>query len=271
MDETSMKTYRRVVTGHRGGKAVVLSDDKLATYAFKSIPGFEHTYVWTIDGTHEADPASVDAVLPKSALPPVGGSLVQIVTFPPADSPAQHSADPKAIAREYLARLPELAETFEPGGSQIHATSTIDYALILEGELWLESVTATHENESCEPDKPSFVHTHRRTQLIGEMFPSSERTRTMRATLNGEVIAESDDIEIGAGYQYFPASATRLDLLQKVPKTEADLACPHSVQFYDVVIDGVRHERAAWSYEAPRPSLQHVDGRFGFWHEVEVA
>ncbi len=30
------------------------------------------------------------------------------------------------------------AETFEPGGSKMHATSTIDYALILEGELWLE-------------------------------------------------------------------------------------------------------------------------------------
>jgi uncharacterized protein (DUF427 family) len=93
----------------------------------------------------------------------------------------------------------------------------------------------------------------------------------MRAALNGQVIADSDDIEVGAGYQYFPASATRLDLLQKVPKTAADLACPHGVQFYDVVIDGVRHERAAWSYEAPGPSLQHVGGRFGFWHEVEVA
>ena len=93
----------------------------------------------------------------------------------------------------------------------------------------------------------------------------------MRATLNGQVIAESYDIEVGAGYKYFPASATRLDLLQKAPKTEADLACPHSVQFYDVVIDGVRHERAAWSYEAPLQSLQHVRGRFGFLHEVEVA
>jgi uncharacterized protein (DUF427 family) len=93
----------------------------------------------------------------------------------------------------------------------------------------------------------------------------------MRATLNGQVIAESDDIEIGAGYKYFPASATRLDLLQKAPKTEADHACPHSVQFYDVVIDGVRYERASWSYEAPRPSLQDVAGRFGFWRDVEVA
>ena len=94
----------------------------------------------------------------------------------------------------------------------------------------------------------------------------------MRATLNGQVIAESNDIEDAGGYKYFPESATRLRIsLQKAPKTEADLGCPHTVQFYDVVIDGVRYERAAWSYEAPRPSLQHVSGRFGFWHEVEVA
>ena len=30
----------------------------------------------------------------------------------------------------------------------------------------------------------------------------------MRATLNGHVIAESEQIEIGADYQYFPPSAT---------------------------------------------------------------
>ena len=93
----------------------------------------------------------------------------------------------------------------------------------------------------------------------------------MRATLNGHTIAESDDIAIGAGYKYFPASATRLDLLQKAPKTEADHACPHGVQFYDVVLDGVRYGRVSWSYESPRPPLQHVGGRFGFWNEVEVA
>jgi uncharacterized protein (DUF427 family) len=36
------------------------------------------------------------------------------------------------------------------------------------------------------------------------------------------------------------------------------------------VIDGARHERAAWSYEAPRPSMAQVGGRFGFWQDVEV-
>jgi uncharacterized protein (DUF427 family) len=92
----------------------------------------------------------------------------------------------------------------------------------------------------------------------------------MRATLNGHVIAESDDIVESGGYQYFPSAATRLEWLEAAPKTESDLACPHGVRFYDVIIDGTRHARAAWSYEAPRPSMQAVGGRFGFWEDVKV-
>jgi uncharacterized protein (DUF427 family) len=93
----------------------------------------------------------------------------------------------------------------------------------------------------------------------------------MKATLKGRVVAESDDIVECGGYQYFPSSAVRLEWLEKAPKTESDLECPHVVQFYDVVIDGARHARAAWAYEAPRGAMQPVAGRFGFWNEVEVA
>jgi uncharacterized protein (DUF427 family) len=92
----------------------------------------------------------------------------------------------------------------------------------------------------------------------------------MRATLKGQIIAESDDIVEEGGYAYFPGAHVRIELLEKAEKTASDLECPHGVQFYDVVIGGVRHERAAWRYEAPRPSMQHVAGRFGFWGEVEV-
>jgi len=42
------------------------------------------------------------------------------------------------------------------------------------------------------------------------------------------------------------------------------------VQFYDVVVDGRRHKRAAWSYETPRPEMAKVAGRLGFWEDVEV-
>ena len=92
----------------------------------------------------------------------------------------------------------------------------------------------------------------------------------MKATLQGRVVAESDDIIENDGYQYFPRSAVRMEWLEQTPKTASDLECPHGVQFYDVVIDGARHPRAAWSYEAPRASKQHIDQRMGFWEDVEV-
>ena len=79
----------------------------------------------------------------------------------------------------------------------------------------------------------------------------------MKATLKYRVIAESDDIVEEGGYHYFPNAHVRVDLLEKSEKTAFDRECPHGVQFYDVVVDGARHERAAW-----RPSMRHVADRF---------
>jgi uncharacterized protein (DUF427 family) len=93
----------------------------------------------------------------------------------------------------------------------------------------------------------------------------------MKATLNGHVIADSDDIVETGGYAYFPLTATRLEWLEKAPKTASDHACPHGVQFYDATIDGQRFERAAWSYESPQPKMEQVRDRFGFWKDVKVA
>ena len=58
--------------------------------------------------------------------------------------------------------------------------------------------------------------------------------------------------------------------LEKAPRTESDRECPHGVQFYDVVIDGARHARAAWCYEAPLQGMKQVADRFGFWEDVAV-
>ncbi len=93
----------------------------------------------------------------------------------------------------------------------------------------------------------------------------------MKATVDGQVVAQSNDVVEWKGYQYFPRTAVRLTWLEKAEKTADDRACPHGVQFYDVVVEGTRHERAAWCYEAPRPELRHVGGRFGFWQDVEVS
>jgi uncharacterized protein (DUF427 family) len=78
----------------------------------------------------------------------------------------------------------------------------------------------------------------------------------MKAVLKDRVIADSDDIVERGGYHYFPSAHVRLEWLEKAEKTASNRACSHGVQFYDVVIDGQRHARAAWRYEAPRPSMR---------------
>jgi uncharacterized protein (DUF427 family) len=93
----------------------------------------------------------------------------------------------------------------------------------------------------------------------------------MKAMLEGRVIAQSDDVIECRGYLYFPRPAVRMDWLEKAQRTPDDLECPHGVQFYDVVLDGRRHARVAWSYEAPQPRMQQVGHRMGFWEAVEVA
>ena len=92
----------------------------------------------------------------------------------------------------------------------------------------------------------------------------------MKAVVNGNVIAESDDIVAAAGYDYFPPAAVRTESLDKAARTPKDLECPHGVQFYDVVIGGERHPRNAWIYERPRPEMNAVSDRIGFWEDVKV-
>lgn len=92
----------------------------------------------------------------------------------------------------------------------------------------------------------------------------------MRATLHGHVIADSDATLEVDGYRYFPRATVRMDWLVASPRTASDRQCPHGVQFYDVVIDGERSERAAWIYEAPRGGMQPVADHVGFWEDVEV-
>ena len=93
----------------------------------------------------------------------------------------------------------------------------------------------------------------------------------MQAVVDGQVVAQSNDVIDCKGYQCFPRVAVRMDWLQKTEKTADDLKCPHGVQFYDVVVGNKRHARAAWVYESPRPEMRQVKDLFGFWQDVKVA
>ena len=92
----------------------------------------------------------------------------------------------------------------------------------------------------------------------------------MKATVDNRVVAESSDIVERDGYHYFPRAAVKLEWLEKTARTAEDLKCPHAVQFYDVVVDGQRHARAAWVYEAPQGAMKPTADRVGFWQDVKV-
>ena len=89
----------------------------------------------------------------------------------------------------------------------------------------------------------------------------------MKAVVDGQVVAQSNDVIDCKGYQYFPQGAVRMDWLQKTAKTADDLKCPHGVQFYDVVVDGKRHAarrlvlRGAAAGDERRSAADSVSGR----------
>jgi hypothetical protein len=61
-----------------------------------------------------------------------------IVTFPPDSSMARREFDTAAPDAEQREFIPGLAERFEADAPGMHRTETVDYDIVLDGEIWLE-------------------------------------------------------------------------------------------------------------------------------------
>jgi len=131
-------TYRRVVTENVNGKACVQSDEPLQAYEFKTVPGYEHTLIWVNPGTPDLSKEQRFDRYPDSVVPGPGGTSLHFVTFPPSSVFADPSFDGEAARTEALIRLRGLADHFEKDDPAMHKTNTIDYAVVYEGEIWLE-------------------------------------------------------------------------------------------------------------------------------------
>ena len=134
-------SYRRIVTGHRpDGKSVFVSDANAPrSTAFQSVRGFETTLLWeTRPGASVPAIVGDPSVAARSWVPPAGGTNLMIVTFPPDSVMMSPAFDPMAAGAEYMRVLPGLAERFEVDRPGMHTTDTVDYAVLLEGELHLE-------------------------------------------------------------------------------------------------------------------------------------
>jgi mannose-6-phosphate isomerase-like protein (cupin superfamily) len=131
-------TYRRIVTGNANGKSVIQSDEQLQAYEFNSVPGYEHTLVWVNPTIPDLREEQRFDRYPDSVVPGPGGTSLHFVTFPPAAVFADPSFDGEAARDEALIRLPGLADHFEKEDPAMHKTDTVDYAVVYEGEIWME-------------------------------------------------------------------------------------------------------------------------------------
>lgn len=61
-----------------------------------------------------------------------------LVVFPPDALMASPDFDPAAAGAEYMEKLPGLAECFEMDAPGMHTTDSVDYVMVLEGEICLE-------------------------------------------------------------------------------------------------------------------------------------
>jgi len=131
-------THRRVVTAHVNGQSVVQSDEQVPAYAFETVSGYEHTLLWVNPTTPDLNKEPKFDRYPDSVVPGPGGTSLHLVTFPPNAVFVDPSFDGEAARKESLSRLPGLADHFEQDDPAMHRTHTVDYAVVFEGEIWLE-------------------------------------------------------------------------------------------------------------------------------------
>jgi hypothetical protein len=138
---------RRVVTGHSaGGASTVVADGPPAVCcAYEHIPGMMTRLIWATPAAGGIPTQVEDPTSPTlSHVPSTGETRFVVATFPPDSVFAAPGFRPDLAMAENGRLSPGLAELFEPEG--FHRTDSIDYGIVLEGELWLEldNRTKTH-------------------------------------------------------------------------------------------------------------------------------
>jgi len=130
---------RRIVTGHDGEGASIVALDGAPSVAsaYEHVPGMMTRLVWATSADGRIPARAEDPTTPTlSHVPAAGETRFIVATFPPDSVFAAAEFRPELAAEENRRLSPGLAELFEPDG--FHRTDTVDYAIVLDGELRLE-------------------------------------------------------------------------------------------------------------------------------------
>lgn len=130
------RPMRRVITGHNAqGKSVILADGP-SPHALElpGMPGLALINLWVTDRAPAANAGSADAAARPVVLePPPQGTIFRVVDFPPDAATAGKVDRAKAFAAMGAGHAMDRSGARHPG---MHKTNTVDYALVLVGEIW---------------------------------------------------------------------------------------------------------------------------------------
>ena len=92
----------------------------------------------------------------------------------------------------------------------------------------------------------------------------------MKATWNGAVIAESNDIVTVEGNAYFPPDSLNKEFIKP---SSHQTTCPWKglASYYTLSVNGQDNPNAAWYYPTPKDAAKNITGRVAFWKGVVVS
>ena len=134
-------SVRRVITMTRSDAKADVQQDAPAVRQvdLKSAPGFSACLLWSTSTTPEIGKGKVADPTPHVTwVPSLGETRLMMVTFPPDAIMRRPEFDPAAFGAEFGAGMPGFADAFERQSPGMHCTSTVDYDVVLEGDITLE-------------------------------------------------------------------------------------------------------------------------------------
>jgi mannose-6-phosphate isomerase-like protein (cupin superfamily) len=126
---------RRILTGHDAeGRSTIIADGIAQNVKeIPGIPGLALTDLWETAGAPASNAGHADAAArPVRLEPPANGTLFRVVEFPP-DAAWRQRGDSQ-VAFDSIGA----GHTQDRGSrdAMMHKTSTVDYAIVLKGEIW---------------------------------------------------------------------------------------------------------------------------------------
>ncbi|OHV19227.1 cupin [Parafrankia soli] len=132
---------RRVVAGNDArGKSIFLSDSTVPnSHDFEFMPGQAQTRVWFTAGPPATTPPGAE---PTSDTGPVvpgpGGASFVIVRYAPDSVVTDPRFDAGRANAEFATYAPDIVGASDPAEPGMHRTPSVDYGVVLDGEIWLE-------------------------------------------------------------------------------------------------------------------------------------